>query len=34
MNEYSNCCGAEPHHIFNELCAECLEHTEFEEVEE
>lgn len=31
MNEYSNCCGAERHHIWEDLCADCLEHTEFEE---
>lgn len=29
MNEYSECCGASRHHIFNELCADCLEHSEF-----
>lgn len=26
MEEYSDCCGAGRHHIFNELCADCLEH--------
>lgn len=31
MNEYSGCCGASRHHIFDELCAECLEHCEFDE---
>ena len=31
MEEYSNCCGAERHHIWEDLCADCLEHTEFEE---
>ena len=34
MEEYSNCCGASRHHIFNELCADCLEHCEFETDEE
>ena len=29
MNEYSDCCGASRHHIFDELCGDCLEHTEF-----
>jgi hypothetical protein len=29
MNEYSDCCGASRHHIFDELCADCLEHAEF-----
>lgn len=33
--EYSECCGASRHHIFDELCAECLEHAEFhDETEE
>ena len=27
--EYSNCCGANRHHTFNELCADCLEWAEF-----
>ena len=31
MEEYSNCCGAGRHRIYNELCADCLEHCEFEE---
>jgi hypothetical protein len=31
MEEYSDCCGASRHHIFNELCADCLEHCSFEE---
>ena len=31
MDEFSNCCGAGRHHIFEELCAECLDHCEFEE---
>jgi hypothetical protein len=34
MEEYSNCCGAGRHHIYNELCADCLEHCEFEEDED
>lgn len=29
MEEYSDCCGASRHHIFDELCADCLEHCEF-----
>ena len=29
MNEYSDCCGASRHHIFDELCGDCLEHAEF-----
>ena len=32
--EYSECCGASRHHIFDELCGECLEHTEFEDDED
>jgi hypothetical protein len=32
--EYSECCGASRHHIFDELCSECLEHTEFEDDED
>jgi hypothetical protein len=32
--EYSSCCGASRHHIWDELCAECLDHCEFEEEEE
>ena len=28
--EYSDCCGAGRHYIFDELCADCLEHCEFE----
>jgi hypothetical protein len=31
MEEWSNCCGAERHHIWNDLCSNCLEHCEFEE---
>jgi hypothetical protein len=34
MEEYSECCSASRHHIFDELCADCLEHAEFEEIEE
>ena len=26
MEEYSDCCGAGRHHIFNDLCADCLEY--------
>jgi hypothetical protein len=29
MEEYSDCCGASRHHIFDELCGDCLEHCEF-----
>ena len=29
MEEYSDCCGASRHHIWNELCADCLEHCDF-----
>ena len=29
MNEYSDCCGVSRHHIFDELCGDCLEHTDF-----
>jgi hypothetical protein len=25
----SDCCGASRHHIFDELCADCLEHCDF-----
>jgi hypothetical protein len=32
MEEYSDCCGASRHHIFDELCADCLEHCSFEEM--
>lgn len=35
MEEYSDCCGASRHHIFSDLCADCLEHfvecTDFDE---
>jgi hypothetical protein len=33
MEEYSSCCGAGRHHIFDELCADCLEHCSFEDEE-
>jgi hypothetical protein len=32
MNEYSNCCGAERHYIWEDLCSSCLE--QFTEAEE
>jgi hypothetical protein len=32
--EYSECCGANRHHIWNELCADCLEWSEFETEEQ
>lgn len=32
--EYSDCCGASRHHIFDELCGECLDHCEFEDDED
>jgi hypothetical protein len=31
MNEFSNCCGAGRHPIYDELCGDCLEHCEFED---
>jgi hypothetical protein len=31
MEEYSDCCGASRHHIFDELCGDCLEHCSFDE---
>lgn len=34
MEEFSSCCGAGRHHIFEDLCADCLEHCEFEEEED
>lgn len=34
MEEYSDCCSAGRHHIFDELCADCLEHCEFKTDEE
>lgn len=30
----SNCCGAEPRYLSDELCGSCLEWAEFEEDEE
>lgn len=30
MEEYSSCCSASRHYIFEELCADCLEHCDFE----
>ena len=34
MTEYSECCGASRHPIWDELCSECLEHTEFTDDQE
>jgi len=31
---WSNCCGAEPSYISEELCGECLEWAEFDEDED
>jgi len=31
---WSNCCGAEPSYISEEICSECLEHAEFDEDED
>ena len=31
MENYSSCCGAEPHYIWTDLCSACLEHCEFED---
>jgi len=31
---WSNCCGAEPSYISEELCGECLEWAEFDEQED
>jgi hypothetical protein len=31
--EYSSCCSASRHHIWDELCSECLDHCEFEDEE-
>ena len=28
----SNCCGASLHYIYEDLCSECLEHCEPEEI--
>ena len=30
----SNCCGAEPSYLSDEICGECLEHACFNEIEE
>ena len=30
----SNCCGAEPSYLSDELCGDCLEHAEFDESDE
>jgi hypothetical protein len=30
----SNCCGAEPSYLSDELCGDCLEHAEFDEGDE
>jgi hypothetical protein len=30
----SNCCGAEPSFISDEICGDCLEHAEFDEDDE
>jgi hypothetical protein len=30
----SNCCGAEPSRLSDELCGDCLEHAEFDEGDE
>jgi|TARA_R110000796_G_scaffold50587_1_gene119467 hypothetical protein len=32
--EYSNCCGAEPSYLSDEICGDCLEHAMFNEIEE
>jgi hypothetical protein len=29
MEELSDCCSADRHHIHDDLCASCLEHCEF-----
>ena len=34
MNELSKCCNATSSYLSDELCAECLEHTTFDEVEQ
>ena len=34
MNMMSNCCGAEPSRLSDELCGDCLEHAEFDEGDE
>jgi len=30
---YSNCCGAEASYLSDEICGDCLEHAEFNEIE-
>ena len=30
----SNCCGAEPRYLSDELCGDCLEHAVFDEDDE
>lgn len=30
----SNCCGAEPSYLSDELCGDCLEHAVFDEDDE
>jgi hypothetical protein len=30
----SNCCGAEPSYLSDELCGDCLEHAVFDEGDE
>ena len=29
---YSNCCGAEASYLSGEICGDCLEHAEFNEI--
>ncbi len=31
---YSNCCGAEPSYLSDELCGDCLEHAVFDDEDE
>lgn len=31
---WSNCCGAEPSYLSDELCGDCLEHAVFDEDDE
>jgi hypothetical protein len=31
---YSNCCGAEASYLSDDLCGKCLDHAEFNEIEE
>lgn len=30
----STCCGAEPSYLSDEICGACLEHAEFESIDE